>query len=104
MTRSMLFLVTFFVSVGVCLAAQFVYLYATRTLSPKVLEKKTRFIAHVGLPDMSLVGEARYVRHRSLSDIFSIFGESPELLEYFPSTFVYHYAPYVSTSSGSVEP
>jgi NAD-specific glutamate dehydrogenase len=54
---------------------------------------KEELVALVGLPDLALVSEAHYVRHRSLSDVFSYFNESPELLEYFPSTFVYHYAP-----------
>ena len=54
--------------------------------------QKEKFVSLVGLPDLSLVSEAHYVRHRSLSDVFSYFGDSPELLEYFPSTFVYHYA------------
>ncbi|NCD01295.1 hypothetical protein EOL94_04345 [bacterium] len=104
MARSTFCLIGFFVCISVCVVVEFWYLYSTRSMTQDVVNKKALFIAHVGLPDVSLVGETRYVRHRSLSDIFSIFGDSPELLEYFPSTFVYHYAPYVSTSSGRVEP
>ena len=47
----------------------------------------------IGLPDSALVNEAHYVRHRSLGTPFMMFSESPSLMEYFPSTFVYHYTP-----------
>lgn len=43
----------------------------------------------VGLPDTALVTEARFVRHRSLTDIYSIFDFSPESREVFPFSFVY---------------
>lgn len=43
----------------------------------------------IGLPDSALVNEAHYVRHRSLGTPFMMFSESPSLMEYFPSTFVY---------------
>lgn len=104
MARSTFFLIGFFICISFCVVVEFWYLYSTRSMTQEAVNKKALFIAHVGLPDLSLVGETRYVRHRSLSDVFSIFGDSPELLEYFPSTFVYHYAPYVSTSAGRVEP
>jgi len=65
--------------------------------------KKEIFVALVGLPDISLVSEAHYVRHRSLSDVFSYFGDSPELLEYFPSTFVYHYASIFNKNPSRIE-
>jgi hypothetical protein len=42
-----------------------------------------------GLPDTSLVTEARFIRHRTLSDTYSIFDFSPEAKEVFPMSFVY---------------
>ncbi len=72
---------------------QWAYFSTTRTTTPQALSEKKMFISHVGLPDLALVSEAHYVRHRSLSDVFSFFGDSPSLLEYFPSTFVYHFSP-----------
>ena len=45
------------------------------------------------LPDLSIATEARFIRFRSLSDVYSPFNEAPECLDYFPSTFVYY--PYV---------
>ncbi|MCB4203955.1 hypothetical protein LF845_03150 [Deferribacterales bacterium Es71-Z0220] len=41
------------------------------------------------LPDSALVTEARFIRHRSLSDIYSIFDFSPEVREVFPMSFLY---------------
>ncbi|MBZ4643941.1 MAG: hypothetical protein PWQ25_384 [Deferribacteres bacterium] len=43
----------------------------------------------IGLPDISLVTEARFIRHRSLSDTYSIFDYSSESREVFPMSFVY---------------
>lgn len=82
-----------FVTLGMTIVAQLYYFSQTHSLSGKKLTCKEAFSAFVGLPDLALVSETHYVRHRSLSDVFSYFGDSPELLEYFPSTFVYRYAP-----------
>ena len=82
-----------FFTLCVTIMAQLFYFSSTRALTQEKLTCKEALSAFVGLPDLALVGEAHYVRHRSLSDVFSYFNESPELLEYFPSTFVYQYAP-----------
>ena len=84
--------------VGVTLMAQTVYFSHTHSLTSEKTASKEAFSALVGLPDLALVNEAHYVRHRSLSGVFAYFNESPELLEYFPSTFVYRYAPYTHPS------
>jgi len=87
--------------IGSFTVAQIVYLSQTRSLDTQTLMKKEHIVALVGLPDLALVSEAHYVRHRSLSDLFSYFNESPELLEYFPSTFVYR--PNALASSSRIE-
>ncbi len=104
MARSIQLLLGFFISVLVCIVGEVSYLYTTHTLDVERLEKKALLTSVVGLPDLALASEARYVRHRSLSDVFSIFSESPELLEYFPSTFVFHHAPHLSLDKGSMAP
>ncbi len=48
----------------------------------------------IGLPDLALSTEARYIRHRSLSDLHSLFSEEGTLPEYFPSAFTYALPPY----------
>lgn len=79
---------------GVTLMGQVFYFSSAHALSPEKITQKETLSELVGLPDLALVNEAHYVRHRSLSGVFAYFNESPELLEYFPSTFVYRYAPY----------
>lgn len=79
---------------AVTLMAQAFYFSHTHSPSSEKTASKEALTALVGLPDLALVNEAHYVRHRSLSSVFAYFNESPELLEYFPSTFVYRYAPY----------
>jgi hypothetical protein len=41
------------------------------------------------LPDLSVATEARFLRFRSLSDIYSPFNEGPEMVDYFPASFTY---------------
>ncbi len=65
----------------------FVYLSEKRE---DVLEVMRRDVRLVGLTDVSLVTEARFIRHRSLSDIYSVFDFSPEAREVFPFSFVYN--------------
>ncbi|QIR75645.1 hypothetical protein FA592_05150 [Sulfurospirillum diekertiae] len=89
---------TLFFTVCVTIMAQLLYFSNIQGLTSSMITCKEDLVALVGLPDLALVSEAHYVRHRSLSDVFSYFNESPELLEYFPSTFVYHYAPNANPS------
>ena len=81
-------------TLSIMLMGQGIYFSKTHSLSTEKVAMKEALSALVGLPDLALVNEAHYVRHRSLSGVFAYFNESPELLEYFPSTFVYRYAPY----------
>lgn len=62
------------------------YIYSFRSEDVKI---KQSFVTASTLPDLALSNEAHFIRHRSYSDTFSIFANSPELLEYFPSTFTY---------------
>lgn len=51
--------------------------------------KKESFVTIVGLPDLAIVTETSSVRHRTLSDLFSLYRDDANLREYFPSTFTY---------------
>lgn len=42
-------------------------------------------VAALGLTDVTLFGEARYTRHRSLADLASAFQDGPATLDHFPS-------------------
>lgn len=55
----------------------------------KTVEIKHAAVTLIGLPDLALSTEARYIRHRSLSDFHSLFSEEGTLPEYFPSAFSY---------------
>jgi hypothetical protein len=58
----------------------------------KHVQQKRLLVSIESLPDLAISSEAHFVRHRSLSDLFSIFSNSPTLSEFFPSTFVYNYS------------
>lgn len=51
------------------------------------------FVRLTGLPDAPFVTEARYLRHRSITDLYPIFDFSPEVGEVFPFSFVYGSSP-----------
>ena len=65
------------------------YLFATQSITQEAKEKKQLFVSLTSLPDLAIATEADYVRHRSMSDYFSLFKEGPLLREYFVSTYLY---------------
>ncbi len=71
----------FFIEVG--------YLYAEKSIDKDALYAKREFVESIKLPDLAISTEASYVRHRSLSDFFSIYKDDGALREYFASTFVF---------------
>lgn len=97
MRKAMLLIVVFTMGITF-LVCEYAYYKLSDEMSRLDKDKKERFSALIGLPDSSLVSEAHYVRHRSLSTPFAFFNEAPSLIEYFPSTFVYHYSPHVTTT------
>lgn len=48
-------------------------------------EEGVRLVRRLGLTDLSLVTEARYLRHPSLADLHSAFQDHPAALEHFPA-------------------
>jgi len=68
---------------------EIIYLSQTKEITPKQKLKKEQFVRLSGLPDLAIVTENFAVRHRTLADLFSIYGDDPTLREYFPSSFVY---------------
>ena len=71
---------------------ELIYLKQTREMSEKQQIKKQNFIKIAGLPDLAIVTETSSVRHRTMSDLFSIYRDDANLREYFPSTFVYSHS------------
>ncbi len=71
------------------LVGELIYFSSSKSITSKEIKIKESFVRQVALPNLSLATEARFIRFRSLSDIFSSFNEGPEILDYFPSTFIY---------------
>lgn len=69
------------------LAAEIFYLSSTK--NEESFGLKREFIAVVGLPDLAISTEASYIRHRSMSDFFSIHRDDGALRDYFASAYVY---------------
>jgi len=53
------------------------------------IEQKIKAVSLIQLPDIAPVTEAVWLRHRSLSSVFSIFPDDGSLLDYYPASFVY---------------
>ncbi len=70
-------------------------LYGYRYLAPdaEALRTKKAAVRLIGLPDLAVATEARFLRFRSLADVYSPFNEGPELLDHFPASFVFAPSP-----------
>jgi hypothetical protein len=77
------------------------YLYAAKTISKESLDARKEFVASLKLPDLSISTESSYVRHRSLSDLFSIYKDDGALREYFASTYAFSHSNIINTESRS---
>jgi len=84
------------------LLIQIVYLKIYESIDPKQLNEKKAFLKVTALPDLAISTEAMYIRHRTLSDTFSLLKESPELREYFPSTFTYSHSHILNNTPSKV--
>jgi len=81
----------FFSFIAVLIIESF-YLSFTKTLSQESKNKREAFVAISGLPDLAISTEATFIRHRSMSDMFSIYKDDGSLREYFPSTYTYSHS------------
>jgi hypothetical protein len=71
------------------LIVETLYLHTNKSMNSKLLNKKITFVKITQLPDLAISTETSYIRHRSLTDIFTIYKDDAVLREYFPSTFTY---------------
>ncbi len=78
---------------------QAIYIANTKSMTSQTLNKKLLFVKMSGLPDLAISTEASYVRHRSLSDMFSIYKDDGNLREYFPSTFTYNHSTLINNQN-----
>jgi hypothetical protein len=70
-------------------AIELIYIHQSKSLTQQIINKKNIFVKATSLPDLALSTEANYIRHRSISDIFSIYRDDGTLREYSPSTYTY---------------
>ncbi|RLA75026.1 MAG: hypothetical protein DRG78_20850 [Epsilonproteobacteria bacterium] len=87
MNKKTLYLIYIFSALLSLIIIETIYLSSEKSMSSALVEKKMAFVELVGLPDLAISTEATFVRHRSLSDIFSIYKDDGTLREYFPSTY-----------------
>ncbi len=85
-----LFLFTIFLFIS--LIFEIIYIKIIKDLTIEEIADKKEFVSISGIPDCAISTEANYIRNRTLTDIFSIYRDDPDLMEYFPSTFVYSYS------------
>lgn len=102
MNKRSKFFILFLISMITIVFIEILYLYKDKTISKKDLEMKHSLLKITGLPDLAISTEAMYIRHRTLSETFSILKESPELREYFPSTFVYSHSHILNNTPSKV--
>ena len=74
------------------LVLESLYLSITKSTTNEIQSKRKKFVALSGLPDLAISTEATYIRHRSMSDMFSIYKDDGSLREYFPSTYAYSHS------------
>ncbi len=84
--KSKYFFITF-ISLSVILFLEVIYLQIFNTMNDSDLVQKNMFVKTVGLPDLAISTETSYIRHRSLSDIFSIYSVDGSLREYSKSSY-----------------
>lgn len=102
MNKKTRYLFFIFVISLLIIAFESIYLQINKALSKKDIEEKNLYVSISNMPDLAISNEAMYIRHRSLSDIFSIFKDSPELREYFPTTFVYSHSHIINNTPSKV--
>lgn len=66
----------------------FLYLYKTPT--KELLQEKNLFVKTTMLPDLAFCSDIAYIRHRSLSDVFSLYSNDGTLREYSLNSFTYN--------------
>jgi len=53
------------------------------------IDSKKEVVKILTMPDLSISTEAHFIRHRSVTDLYEVFGLGPALFAYFPSEYIY---------------
>jgi len=92
------YLIQSFIGLTLIFGIELLYLKKSKEMTMEQREKKEQFVSAIGLPDLALVTETTSIRHRTLSDLFSIYRDDANLREYFPSTFTYSHSHIINRS------
>ncbi len=87
MHKKSFYLFLIFTTLSVLITIEVIYIYKVKSMSEDVLNKKITFVKLSTLPDLAISTEATYIRHRSLSTVFSLYKDDGNLREYFPSSY-----------------
>ena len=71
------------------LCVEVFYLYSAKGIGEESIKNKREFVKLTALTDLAISTETSYIRHKSVSDFFSIYRDDGVLREYFASTFVF---------------
>ncbi len=82
-------LLVFVAVVFLSIAEVLFYNFKSENMTEVILQKK-KAVALTQLPDLAFVTETVWLRHRSITSLFSVFPEDGTLLDYYPSSFVYN--------------
>lgn len=63
------------------------YLMLSKSISKESLDKKISFVQLTSLSDLAFSSEKRYIRHRSMSSVHSIYSDDATLREHSPLTY-----------------
>jgi len=74
---------TIFLTLIVSLSLTILFL----SIKKQDFSNKKSLLKTVKLTDLAISTEANYIRHRSLTTIFDIYKDDPDIRVYFPSTF-----------------
>lgn len=66
---------------------EILYLSEVKSMDSEALSKKKSFVSVTGLPDLAFGTEDDYIRHRSLSSVFTIYSEDGSLREHSKVSF-----------------
>jgi hypothetical protein len=92
MNKSSYKLFAVFLTILILFVAEIIY-YSLNSRNNYKIEQKQKAVSLIQLPDLALANETIWIRHRSISNVFSIFPEDGTLLDYYPSSFVYNVQP-----------
>ena len=76
-------------SISILLFSIALYLNIYKSMSKIEYENKNQFVKLTSLPDLALSTQSSYIRHRSLTDLFSIYSNDGVLREYDITSFTY---------------